>query len=143
MAFIRDYELPGTGLTVQNAYHVITNVAVEKRTQDVPAPYDVTRPNGLTAGTRDPAKAVYWKAGYIGTVSLTVWKDEQSRIQGLQPLGFIGVNPTDNKYGASIGTPGLDHICKFFIDVSSEKNYVEQAYDHLKTTTYYLNASIV
>ena len=34
MALIRDYELPGTGLVVPNAYHVVTNVKVEKRTAD-------------------------------------------------------------------------------------------------------------
>ncbi len=31
MALIRDYELPGTGVTVANAYHVVTKVDVEKR----------------------------------------------------------------------------------------------------------------
>ena len=31
MALIKDYELPGTGVTVPNAYHVVTNVKRRKR----------------------------------------------------------------------------------------------------------------
>jgi hypothetical protein len=34
MALLRDYELPGTGLIASNAYHVVTNVKVEKRMAD-------------------------------------------------------------------------------------------------------------
>ena len=135
MALLRDYELPGTGLTVANAYHVITSVAVEKRVADIPLPPDNGRSSGVTAGDRGPE--VYWKAGYIGRIAVTVWKDEAARANNASPLGFIGVNPTDNQYHASIGTPGMDHICKFFIDVSSPDNHITQAYNHLKTTSYY------
>jgi len=31
MALIKDYELPGTGLVVSNAYHVVTDVNIKKR----------------------------------------------------------------------------------------------------------------
>jgi hypothetical protein len=137
MALIRNYEIPGTGLTVENAYHVVTNVKVEKRTADVPAPIDVSRPDGLTAGSREPGKEIYWKAGYIATVSLAVWKDKTARDNDAQPIGFIGVDPSDNKYGASIGTAGMDHVCKFFIDINSSDNDITQAYNHLLTTDYY------
>jgi len=138
MAFIRDYELPGTGVIISNAYHVITAVDVEKRMADVPPPPDSSRPDGLTTGPRGPD--VYWKAGYIGKIAVTVWKDAAARANNAQPLGFIGVNPTDNKYHASIGTSGMDHICKFFINVSSPDNHITQAYNHLRTTDYYANA---
>jgi len=137
MALIRDYELPGTGVTVENAYHVITDVKVEKRMADIPAPIDASRPDGLTAGANEPGTEIYWKAGYIGTVSLAVWKDKAARDNDAQPIGFIGVNPSDNKYGVSIGTAGMDHVCKFFIDTTSSDNDITQAYNHLLTTDYY------
>ena len=137
MALIRDYELSGTGLTVSNAYHVVTKVNVEKRAQDVPAPPDNSRPDGVTANSHLPGTEVYWKAGYVGEIAVTVWKDADSRASGSQPIGFIGVNPSDNAYGASIGTEGMDHHCKFFIDTNITSSHLEQAYTHLLTTDYY------
>lgn len=137
MALIRDYELPGTGVVVPNAYHVVTNVSIEKRTADVQAPPDPTRPNGQTFGSNQIGKEVYWKAGYIATISLTIWKDREAREAEAKPVGFIGINAADNKYGVSIGTEGMDHYCRFILDVPSELNHIEQAYRHLLTTTYY------
>jgi len=139
MAFIRDYELPGTGVVVTSAYHVVTSVDVKKRIADILLPPDSSRPDGLTAGSRGPE--VYWKAGYIGKIAVTVWKDAAARANNATPLGFIGVHPTDNKYHASIGTPGMDHICKFFININSADNHITQAYNHLRTTDYYANAT--
>ena len=137
MALIRDYELPGTGLVAPNAYHVVTNVKVEKRVADTPAPIDPTRPNGQTMGFRDDSRSVYWKAGYIAEIAVTVWKDKAARDADAKPIGFIGKNPSDNKHGVSIGTEGMDHRCVFFLEVPSELNHVEQAYNHLLTTEYY------
>jgi hypothetical protein len=139
MALIRDYELPGTGVVVTNAYHVVTSVDVEKRMADIPRPPDSGRSDGVTAGDRGPD--VYWKAGYIGKIAVTIWKDAAARANNAQPIGYMGVNPTDNKYHASIGTAGMDHICKFFIDVNSVDNHITQAYNHLRTTDYYVNAT--
>ena len=137
MALIRDYELPGTGLVVPNAYHVVTNVKVEKRVADTAAPIDPTRPNGQTMGFRDESRSVFWKAGYIAEIAVTVWKDKSAREVDAKPIGFIGKNPSDNKHGVSIGTEGMDHRCVFFLEVPSELNHVEQAYNHLLTTEYY------
>ena len=137
MALISDYELPGTGLNIENAYHVVTNVAIEKRTADVPAPVDPTRPDNRTFGANAEGNEVYWKAGYVATISLTVWKDKTARNNDAKPIGFIGVNAGDNKYGVSIGTAGMDHYCRFFLEVPSELNHIEQAYRHLLTTEYY------
>lgn len=143
MALLRDYELPGTGVIIENAYHVITKVDVDKRIHDVEPPPDSGRPDGKTVGGKEPGKEVYWKAGYIGRICVTVWKDAASRESGARPLGYIGVNPTDNSYNASIGTEGKDHICLFFIDNNSPDNHITQAYNHLKTTDYYLNCEEV
>ena len=127
MALIRDFELPGTGVTVSNAYHVVTKVDVEKRTQDVPAPPDSSRPNGFSVNHQEAGKELFWKAGYIGTIVITIWKDAQSRENGLQPLGFLGVNPSDNKYGARLSQDDKNFQPRFFVDVESADNYITQA----------------
>ena len=137
MALIRDYELPGTGLTIPNTYHVVTNVRVEKRMKDIPAPIDPTRPNGLTFGANQIGNEVYWAAGYTAEIAVTVWKDKEARDVGANPIGFIGTNPSDNKHGVSIGTAGMDHKCKFMLEVPSELDHMAQAYRHLLTTDYY------
>ena len=137
MALIKDYELPGTGLVVSNAYHVVTDVKIEKRTADFPAPVDPTRPNGLTYRDESPGTEVFWKAGYVAEISVTIWKDRAARDANAKPIGFIGKNPSDNKYGVSIGTQGMDHRCVFFLEVPSELNHIQQAYRHLLTTDYY------
>lgn len=144
MALLRDYEILGTGLVAPNAYHVVTNVRVNKRTQDIPAPPDVNHPSGFTNGGQRDEDAVYWKAGYIGEISVTVWKDQEARENGSNPLGYIGFNPTDVEMPEGhIGTPGMNHKCKFFIDMASGVDYTTQAYNHLKSLDYYADATEV
>jgi hypothetical protein len=137
MALIKDYEIPGTGVVVENAYHVVTDVKVEKRMADILPPVDNTRPSGFTPRDNTPGNEVYWQAGYIAEISVSIWKDRAAREAESKPIGFIGKNPSDNKYGASIGTAGMDHRCVFMLEVPSELNHVEQAYRHLLTTPYY------
>lgn len=137
MALLRNYEIPGTGLEVQNAYHVVTNVKIEKRTADVKPPVDTAQKDGITKGFQTKESEVFWKAGYVAEISVTIWKDKDARDSGARPLGFIGVNPADNQFGASIGTEGMDHKCRFFLEVPSTLNHIEQAYRHLLTTAYY------
>jgi hypothetical protein len=142
MALIRDYELPGTGLIVSNAYHVVTKVDVEKRMHDIQGPPDKSRPNGITENSQQEGMEVYWKAGYIGTIAVTIWKDAESRASGSKPIGFIGDNPSHNEHGVSIGTEGMDHKSKFFIDANSTMSHLEQAYNHLLTTAYYSGSAL-
>lgn len=137
MALLKDYEIPGTGVVIENAYHVVTDIKVEKRMQDTPAPPDPTRPNGLTFGANSPETAVYWKSGYTAELGVTIWKNKTSREVGAKPIGFIGKNPADNKYGVSIGTAGMDHRCVFLLEAPSELDHMAQAYRHLLTTDYY------
>ena len=47
MALLRDFEIPGTGVVVDNAYHLVTNVRTEKRLQDITPPPDSSREDGL------------------------------------------------------------------------------------------------
>lgn len=137
MALIKDYELPGTGLIASNAYHVVTNIKVEKRMADTAPPIDPTRPDGLTMGFQSEDTHVYWKSGYTAEISVTIWKDKAARDSNANPIGFIGKNSSDNKYGVSIGTPGMDHKCVFMLEVPSELDHMAQAYRHLLTTDYY------
>jgi hypothetical protein len=137
MALIRDYELPGTGLVIPNTYHVVTNIKVEKRMADFKQPVDNSRPDGLTPMDRGIGTEVYWAAGYTAEVAVTVWKDKAARDIDANPIGFIGTNPSDNKHGVSIGTAGMDHKCKFMLEVPSQLDHMAQAYRHLLTTDYY------
>lgn len=137
MALIKDYEIPGTGLIAQNAYHVVTNVKIEKRVADVVQPIDNSRADKLTPRDTTPGSEVYWMAGYTAQISVTIWKDKEARENDARPIGFIGTSSSDNKYEASIGTQGMDHKCVFMLEVPSELNHFQQAYRHLLTTDYY------
>ena len=137
MALLRDYEIPGTGVIVENAYHVVTDIKVEKRVADIKPPVDNSRPDGYTPMDTSEGTEVHWKSGYIATIAVTIWKDRAARDADARAIGFIGNNPSDNKYGVSIGTAGMDHKCVFFIDQSSSLDHMAQAYQHLLTTDYY------
>jgi hypothetical protein len=137
MALLRDYELPGTGLVAPNAYHVVTNVKIEKRMADIKPPVDTSRPDGFTVMDRSVDTYVYWKSGYTAEISVTVWLNKEARDTEAKPIGFIGTNPSDNKHGVSIGTAGMDHKCIFILEVPSELDHMAQAYRHLLTTDYY------
>lgn len=138
MALIKDYELNGTGVVIPNAYYVITQLDVEKRTKDIESPPDITRPDGRTVGNKEPGKEIIWKAGYVGRMCITIWKDKAARDAGAKPLGTLGLNspaiyPKDSsKYQG----PGY----AFFIDITSSKGYTEQAYDHLLTLSDFAGA---
>lgn len=142
MALINDYELHGTGVVVANAYHVITTITTEKRVADIPPPPDPRRPDGKTPrDDSDESKHVFWKAGYVGRISITVWKDKAAKDAGAAPIGFIGVASAENTHKAQIATPGKSHECYFMINVNSPKSEFEQGYEFLKTKTdYYKNA---
>ena len=86
---------------------------------------------------RSAGTEVYWAAGYTAEIAVTIWKDKAARDADANPIGFIGTNPSDNKHGVSIGTAGMDHKCKFMLEVPSELDHMAQAYRHLLTTDYY------
>jgi hypothetical protein len=137
MALLRDFEIPGTGVTVNDAYHLIVNVTTEKRLQDVQAPPDTSISSGFTEGERgDP---VYWKSGYVGRISLEVYASKEARDEGKNPIGAIGINPTDVMHPdiRTVATPGKDFKVLFFVDPESSDSILTQAYNHLKTTEYY------
>lgn len=140
MALVRDFEIPGTGVTVDDAYHVIVNVTTEKRLQDILPPPDSSTKSGFTEGDRgDP---VYWKAGYVGRIALEVYASKQARDEGKTPIGAIGVNATDVMHSdiKTVTTPGKDFKVLFFVDPESEDSIFTQAYKHLLSTDYYKDA---
>lgn len=131
MALLRDFELPGTGYIVNDAYHIIVNVKTEKRLHDFPDPID--RPS------EERGPEVYWKSGYIGRIAIQVFSSKESRDSGMKPIGGIGVSPTDIGIDSNVATSGIAHEIMFFIDVESSESVIVQAYNHLKTTNYYKN----
>ena len=140
MALVRDFEIPGTGVTVDDAYHVIVNVKTEKRLQDIPPPPDSSREDGLTAGDR--GSEVYWKAGYIGWVSILVYASQEARIDGKLAIGAFGATSTEAGVNG-LYTDGTAFDIKFMIDPDSSDSILTQAYNHLKSTEYYSGAQEV
>lgn len=138
MALIQDYEIQGTGVVVPNAYHVISDIKVNKRMSEIALPPDSGTPSGLTNdGVREAGTEVYWAAGYVCRIWVTIFKDKASRDSGMGAIGYAGVNATEVQANLSIGTPGLDQRCEFMLDVSSSDSDLVQAYNHLKSLEYY------
>jgi hypothetical protein len=124
MALIRDFEIMGTGVIVPNAYHVITQLDVEKRLVD----RQYAQPTGrVYQGNTD--LDVEWTAGYYGRTVISVWKDAESRTANKNMLGIIN---------ADYKVPPI-----FRLDVTSSDSYLTQAYNFLKTVEYYANATEV
>jgi hypothetical protein len=122
MALIRDFEIMGTGLTVPNAYHVITQLDVEKRMVDRNFP----QPTGRVY-QGNPDLDVQWTAGYYGRIVICVWKDAASREANKNMLGITN---------ADYQVPAV-----FKLDTTSADSYLTQAYNFLKTVEYYANAT--
>lgn len=138
MALLRDFEIPGTGVVVDNAYHLITNVRTEKRLQDIPIPPDSSTEDGLTAGDRGPE--VYWRAGYVGSIDVSVYSSQEARSNGKKPIGGFGDSPAEVN---GLYTDGSAFDIKFMIDPDSSDSILTQAYNHLKSTDYYTGATEV
>jgi hypothetical protein len=131
MALKRNYEIAGTGIEIQNAYHVITTLSVEKRANDVYTPEHLQHHPDFSAPD------VEWKAGNIGHISITIWKDKESRDSGLKPIGFIGGNAIHNRLNAQSVSVGVEFDYRFLVDVTGDDNHITQAYQYLLTTEYY------
>ena len=113
MALVKDFEIPNTGLKVPNAYHVIGDVKLDKRTFSIPV-----GPNST-----DPLKG---GPGYIGQIFIQVFSSKESRDQELRPIAFLNA-----------AMPEVDINLGFAYDPTSSDSLLTQAYNHLKTTDYY------
>ena len=140
MALLRDFEIPGTGVVVENAYHLIVDVRTEKRLHDITPPPDSSREDGLTAGDRGPE--VYWRAGYVGSIEVTVFASAEARSNGKNHIGMFG-DTVHDFMPEGLQTEGETYEIKFFIDTESSDSILTQAYNHLKSTEYYSGAQEV
>ena len=126
MAFIKDYEIKGTGMIASNAYHVITNMAVSKRTSDILPPPDSSRADGLTADWHQGLHITDWKAGVSGKLEVSVYASKQARLDGKDPIAVLD---------------STSHY-RFMLDATSPDNYTQQAYEYLLTTDFYRDAVV-
>lgn len=137
MALIKDYEIAGTGVVVPNAYHVITDLKIHKRVNDIKPPRDETTESGYTNEWWEEGTELFWQKGYTCRIFVTIWKDKQSREDDIKPIGVAGLNTTEMEADIRIGTEGLDERCEFMLDMDSTDTDLVQAYNHLKSLDFY------
>ena len=118
MALTRDYDVPGTGLTVSGAYFVISRIELIKRIVDIPDPTE----NAI----RNDSNRVDWSSGYIAQITINVYANSAARTAGRNPVGSDGTYPEQYR---------------FMLDISSSTGIMEQAYTYLKTLPYYAAAT--
>lgn len=135
MALQKNYVIKNTGIEVENAYHLIYNVFTERRLNDYPQP--------KMPGGKILMSDIRWKAGYIGRIAILVYASKEDRDNKLNPIGAIVKYPSDAA-GRTSGavdsnlyqiTPPCE--LEFFIDESSTDSILTQAYNYLKTTSYF------
>jgi hypothetical protein len=139
MALLKNYTVGNTGLEIENAYHIIYNVFTERRLHDAPQP---KLPPGIQR-TNWNRPEITWKAGYIGRIALLVYASKDDRDNGKKPLGAIvkyAADAADRTLGsvdANLFTTNAPCELEFFIDMTSSDSVLTQAYNYLKTTTYF------
>jgi hypothetical protein len=129
MALIKRYEL-ANGIEADEAYHVISQVITHKIPTDIPDPGGVRPAN---------CPDWQWKKGYYGRVCVQVFYNKTARDAGKLPIAHIGVYPTDVPADMRVETKSETNFW-MTVDMESTKTVVEQAYDYLKTMSYYSDA---
>jgi hypothetical protein len=140
MALIRDFDIPNTGLTASNAYHVVSNVKVVKRNFNVSPPPDPSREDLLTedeSNTRSDLE-IYWKAGYIGHITILVYASKEARDGNKNPIGCISENLASSGVAPELYPKTVGGELQFMVDNTSTESVLTQAYNFLKTTEYYI-----
>jgi len=142
MALLLDFEVPNTGLTIPNAYHIVSKVDVEKRVRDIPDPVDNGRQDGLTnGGEQRPDNEREWKAGYLAKVTVTIYVSKEARENGSEPIGYLGSSPTDAPMDSNFGQLWKGYEPTFMLDTSDgAPSELTQAYNFLKSTPHFANA---
>jgi hypothetical protein len=136
MALQRNYNIPNTSLIISGAYHIISDIQVQKRNVD---------DNGPVASDGEPntnldreSEYVYWKSGYTCRVKVDVYVSKQARDTAKKPIATLGVS--DVKLEENLATNGMDEKIIFYSDTSNSDSILRQAYNHLKSTDYYKDA---
>jgi len=114
MALIKDFESPNTGLIVKNAYHVIGDVQIAKR----------TCPINVGKNSNDPLNG---SPGYVASIFIHIFSSKEARDNQKSPIQYINSAMPEH---SSINL-------KFSYDPESSDSMLTQAYNHLKTTEYY------
>jgi hypothetical protein len=139
MALQRDYTIPNTNYTVANAYHIITEVEVNKKNTDDAGPSQIE--DHINVAAKENSDPVYWKKGYTSKLKVEVYANKQARLDGKKSIGILGVQSSD--IDSQLGTKGMDHKIVFYLDTNTDSSVFEQAYTYLKSTAYYSNAQDV
>lgn len=116
MALIKSFEIPNTGLTVPNSYHIISDIKLDKRTTSI----------HVSENSNDPLQG---NVGYVATIFMQVYGSKDARDQGMKPISYLNA-----------AMPELDINFRFAYDPTSSDSLLTQAYNHLKTTDYYEDA---
>lgn len=117
MALINKYEITESGFTVENAYHVISDVQVDKKF------------NYIVEADPDSNQN---KSGYRATIYIQVFANKDARDQNKKPIGYI-----------NDAMPEIKFSLKFMYDPESSDSVIMQAYNYLKTINYYKDAQEV
>lgn len=117
MALIANFEIPNTGMTIPNAYHVIGHVDVVKRIKALPHAGD-NRNDILQGGV-----------GYVAGIYLVIYASKQARENGMNPVAYLSQSNPEKPFNT-----------QFILDVESTDSYLTQAYNYLKSLDYYQSA---
>ena len=140
MALLQDFEIPGTGLVAPNAYHIIKSVKTDKRLAEILPPPDESTVSGLTEGDR--GDEVYWRQGYVASISILVYVSKEARDNGAQAIGAFGDSPAEVEVNG-LFVDSKSFQVQFMVDTESSDSLLTQAYNHLKSTEYYSGATEV
>ena len=136
MALQRDYNIPNTSLIISGAYHIISDIDVQKRTMDDAGPVSSSnQPNIQIDRASEP---VYWKSGYNCRIMIDVYVSKEARDSLKKPIATLG--RYDIKLEANLATNGMDERIVFHSDTDNVENILTQAYTHLRSTDYYKDA---
>jgi hypothetical protein len=136
MALQRNYNIPHTSLIINDAYHIVSDIDVQKRNVDDMGP---VKGNGEFDTNLDrTSEPVYWKSGYTCRVKVDVYASKEARDTAKKPIATLGVR--DIKLEENLATNGMDEKIMFYSDTNDTENILTQAYNHLKSTDYYKDA---
>jgi hypothetical protein len=136
MALQRNYNIPNTSLIINDAYHIISDIDVQKRNVDDMGP--VTSDGTPNTNLDRASDSVYWKSGYTCRVKVDVYASKEARDTAKKPIATLGSR--DVKLEENLTTKGMDERIVFYSDTDNTDNILTQAYNHLKSTDYYKDA---
>ena len=136
MALQRNYNIPNTSLIISGAYHIVSDIDVQKRNIDDMGP--VTGSNQTNFELDRASEPVYWKSGYTCRVIVNVYASKEARDNSKKPIATLGRYAI--KLEENLATKGMDEKIMFYSDTNDTENILTQAYNHLKSTDYYKDA---